>query len=568
MMKKRSIILYILIGLLPLTSCHKLDLNPLAKGSTENWYSSEDEVRMAVNNLYSMSFWSHYTEYGDSSDDFMTREALSSLENGTLSGQSSYVITLWANQYKAIARANSIILNADRAVANGASAVKIDELIAEARFHRACAYAKLLPLFGDVPLVDKDLDIDAAFKNGRTAIETVMKFTYDDFDAAAAILPLKSTEQRATKGAALAFKARFALYMKDWNTAAQAAKAVIDLGIYSLHSNYADLFLAKTKQSNERVFAIPRSIIYDVVVPSSLTRSYLSRNVGGFAEIVPSWDLLASYTCTDGLPIDRSPLFDSHDPFKNRDPRCKNTIVPFGEEWLGYEYNPHPDAITVMNFKTGKMVTNNDNRKQAAFASFNGLVWKKGIDETWLENGFKADPDLIVIRYAEVLLTYAEAKIEMEQIDQSVLDAMNMVRARAYGVDKSAISQYPAFTSIVPTELKIQLRTERRMEFAKENMRYMDLLRWKYAEIVMKRKGYIMLYPSSKLIDEITSKGQWFWSFSPDIDENGLPDFSKLENAGKIQPLTQRLWLDRQYLWPIPTTEVQINKNMKQNPGY
>jgi len=565
---KRSIFLYILAGLLSLSSCHKLDLNPLSKGSTETWYSSEDEVRMAINNLYSISFWAHYTEYGDSSDDFITRETLSSLENGTLSGQGSYVITLWANQYKAIARANSIIFNAHRAVTNGAPQEKINELIAEARFHRACAYAKLLPLFGDVPLVDKDLDIDAAFTNGRTDKATVTKFVYDDFDAAALVLPLKSTEQRATKGAALAFKARFALYMKDWSTAAQSAKAVMDLGIYRLHDNYGDLFLAKTKKSDERVFAIPRAILYDVVVPSSLVRSYLSRNAGGFAEIDPSWDLLAAYTCTDGLPIDKSPLFDSHDPFKNRDPRCKSTIAPFGEEWLGYEYNPHPDALMVKNFKTGKMEKNNDNRLQAPFASFNGLVWKKGIDESWLQNGFKTDPDLIVIRYAEVLLTYAEAKIEMGQIDQSVIDAMNTVRARAYGVDKAATSKYPAFTSTNQPELRIQLRTERRMELAKENMRYMDLLRWKYAEIVLKRKSYGMLYPSTKLISDVTSKGDWFWAFSPDIDENGLPDFSKLESAGKVQAITQRLWLDRQYLWPIPTSEIVINKNMKQNPGY
>ena len=80
------------------------------------------------------------------------------------------------------------------------------------------------------------------------------------------------------------------------------------------------------------------------------------------------------------------------------------------------------------------MQKNNDARVNAQFASYNGLLWKKGIDETWLENGKDVDPDKIIIRYADVLLMYAEAKIELNQIDQSVLDAINRVRARAFGV--------------------------------------------------------------------------------------------------------------------------------------
>ena len=122
------------------------------------------------------------------------------------------------------------------------------------------------------------------------------------------------------------------------------------------------------------------------------------------------------------------------------------TIVPFGENFLGIEFNPHPEALEVMNYKSGKMISNNDSRAVAQYASYNGLVWKKGMDESCLENAHDIDPDKIIIRYADILLMYAEAKIELNQIDQSVLDAMNEVRARAYGVDKSAVSQYPAFT--------------------------------------------------------------------------------------------------------------------------
>ena len=271
----------------------------------------------------------------------------------------------------------------------------------------------------------------------------------------------------------------------------------------------------------------------------------MPRNVGGYGAPNPTWDLLAAYVCTDGLPIDESPLFDPHDPFKNRDPRLSMTIVPFGENWCGVEYNPHPEALQVMNYNTGEMITNNDTRANAQYASYNGLVWKKGLDESCLQHAMRSEADRIIIRYADILLIYAEAKIELNQIDQSVLDAMNEVRARAYGVDKSATDQYPAFQMASQEELRSQLRMERRMELV-----------------------YMMLYPSSLLIENVVNTGDWFWAFTPDIDENGLADFTKLEAAGKIAVVATKNWNERQYLWPIPTTEVLINPNMKQNPGY
>ena len=339
----------------------------------------------------------------------------------------------------------------------------------------------------------------------------------------------------------------------------------MDLGVYSLHKDYRNLFLTSTKNAEESVFLIPRSVEYNVVMN---VRGWLPRNSGGYAVPNPTWELFASYTCTDGLPIDESPLFDPHDPFKNRDPRLSMTIVPFGETFLGIEFNPHPEALEVMNYNTGTMIKNNDSRAVAQYASYNGLVWKKGMDESCLENAYNIDPDKIIVRYADVLLMYAEAKIELNQIDQSVLDAMNEVRARAYGVDKSAVGQYPAFTSTDRNTLRSQLRMERRVEFAKEGLRYMDLMRWKLMDKVMSKKVYMMLYPASLLIEKVVSQGDWFWPFAPEIDENGLADFSKIEAAGKIAVVAQKKWDNRQYLWPIPTTEILINPNMKQNPDY
>ena len=102
------------------------------------------------------------------------------------------------------------------------------------------------------------------------------------------------------------------------------------------------------------------------------------------------------------IPIDESPLFDPHDPFKNRDPRLSMTIVPFGENFMGIEFNPHPEALEVMNYKTGQMIKNNDTRAVAQYASYNGLVWKKGMDE----HVWKMQTRLIQIKSLCVMLMF------------------------------------------------------------------------------------------------------------------------------------------------------------------
>lgn len=566
---KRNIVILVLGSCCLFNSCYELDLNPLSQGSSENWYSSETEIEMALKDGYRQDFWPKDKE--EWTDDYVYRETNSAIVNGTLNGQTDEVTKMWSNQYKAIARANTVLANMEKAQSLGISQSKIDQYTAEAYFLRASMYSTLISHFGDVVYVTEVMDVDQAFEVGRTAKAEIIPKVYEDFDKAAAGLPLVytgSTSQRATRGAALALKARFALYMGDWQVAAEASKACMELGQYKLHSKFSDLFLTTTRNAEESLFVLPRSISDKVTLGSGEVLNAITRNPGGWAAKDPSWDLLAAFTCTDGLPIDESPLFDSHDPFKNRDPRCCETIVPFGSKFLGFDYNPHPEALEVMNYNTGKMQKNNDTRANAQYASFNGLVWKKGIDETWLDNGKDVDPDKIIIRYADILLIYAEAKIELNQIDQSVLDAINMVRARAYGVDKVATDQYPAVKETEQSKLRKIVRLERRMEFAYEGLRYMDLVRWKLASKALNNKSYGLLYPASLLIENVTSKGGWFWPSTPKIDEDGIPDFTEMEKAGQIAVLSQRLWDDRQYLWPIPTKEILINENLKQNPGY
>lgn len=561
---KKIYILILACGL-GVSSCTDLDLSPLSMATDENWFASESQFEMSVNDLFRINVWNEVDE--NWTDDEAYRNTLKSYVLGTVNGQDYIVTGMWANCYKVIGRDNAIIDKLKTVSDDVLSATKKNQFVGETLFARACMYSKLVTYFGDVPYSDTTIDIETAFSLGRTPKAQVLEKVYADFDEAIRLLPVKSgAVQRPTRGAALAMKARLALYNEDWDKVIEATKACMDLKCYELYPDYEKLFLSTTHNTSESVFSIARSIANSV---SLSWTDPLPRNNGGWAASEPSWDLLAAYLCTDGLPIDESPLFDPHDPFKNRDPRCAATIVPFGSTFLGIEYDPNPvTGEKVMNYTTGKEQKNNDNKTVTPHASYNGLLWKKKMDETCLQNGNKTEHDQLVMRYADVLLMYAEAMIEKGTIDNSVLNAINKVRARAYGVAVEDVGNYPAVTTTDQARLRTFLRMERRMEFARENRRFMDMVRWKLCDKVLTMKHYGIFNSKKDIVDKMITPGYWFWAVTPEIDENGCADFSKLEELGAVNPLAQRSFDPRQYLWPIPTKEILINDNLTQNPDY
>ena len=567
----KSKIYSLVIGTLLLASCqNSLDLSPLAEPSAEKWYSNEVEIQLALNDLYRIDFWQWDEDLSNNylSDDGFYRQSLTPIKSGTVTSQWDFSTNYWRNAYKAIARANRAIvaLNSEE-TRTKVSQAKLNVYLAEARFHRAAQYARLVNRFGDVVYSDQVISIEEAYSIGRTDKKTITAKIYEDFDFAIQNLPASypaNAVKRATKAAAMGLKARFALYEKDYKVAAVAAKACMDLNLFSLHPDYSNLFVQSTKNTKELIFSIPRSVeLKQTVGPIS---DIISRNAGGFGAQNPSWDLFCSYLCTDGKTIDKSALYDPRNPFKNRDPRCTASIVEFGTAHLGFIYDPNPNTIQVTRLSSNTLVTNNDNRANAQFASFNGLIWKKRVDDSWLLNGRLIETEHFIIRLADVLLMYAEAKTELNEIDNSVLDAVNTVRARAYKVALSS-SNYPAIKANTQAELRREIRMERRMELASEGLRYMDIIRWKLAEKVLSRPIYGLLDPAD-LRSKVVSKNLWFFAGTPTIDADGVPDFTAMAETGLIKNLVPTSWNNRQYLWPIPTAEIQINKNMIQNNGY
>lgn len=578
---KRNKYLSLIFSIIFFTSCADLDLNPPSEASSENWYSDEEQIEMTVRSLYHPNFWR--MDLDTWTDDVMHRFIMTDITGGTITSEFSYGANTWSKAYQAIATTN-ILIEKMASLDDVIPKEKLERYKGEAHFVRAYEYSLLISHYGDVVYYENYPDIDEAFTFSRTDKNFILQKIYQDFDYAASVLPINysGTEfRRATKGAALALKSRIALYMGDYKIARDAAKACIDLNTYQLDKDFDKLFL--TKNSNEIIFSLPRSVELGVYLQNA-TRSieilsgeamhlfnpqyFLPRNRNGLAGNCPTWDLFCSFLCVDGLPIDESPLFNPKKPFDNRDPRCTSTIVEFGSTFLDVVYQPHPDSVRVYSYRTGGLIRNNDCLTNSEYAAFNGLLFRKGIDETWADD-LRADPDKVIIRYADILLMYAEAKVELGEIDGTVLDAINQVRARAYKKEPSQTSEYPSVNETNQVNLRKIVRTERRMEFANEGLRYMDIIRWRLAEKVLNRNNYGILYPVSNLRTKVISKGLWFFPETPDIDDDGVANFDNMFNQGLIRLLTVRKFdANRQYVWPIPSKEVKINSNLVQNPNY
>lgn len=574
---------YIICGIagLAFSACTDLDLAPLSEPATGNWFSDQTQVEMSLNTLYLHQFWPVVKDDWDATimsldeptDDWTNRQTVVPMINGTLTGDNSnFVKNTWSFTYKAISRANTILKNISRSKDNLS-----DELytryIADARFVRACQYSRLIEQFGDAIYYTSDIDLDSAYSVSRTPKEQILQHVYEDFDYAIQHLPVayeSGAIQRATKGAAYGMKARVALFFKDYEIARDAASECMKLNAYQLYPDFGELFLSKTKNSSETIFGIPHSTEYGTPLDLGAVTAYLGRNITSpSATATPSLDLFCSFLCTDGQTIDKSPLYDRQNPFKNRDPRCAYTIVEFNSRYFDYNYTCHPDSAKCWNYALGQLVTNCDSKGSGTpgkYASYNGLYLRKGIDSDWSDN-LQADNDKIILRYADVLLMYAEAKIELGEIDQTVLDAMNKVRARAYKVDYTS-NNYPKITETDQAKLRRLLRIERRMEFAFEGLRYRDIIRWKIAEIVCNRANYGIPNGAADCKKNVKD-GLWFFPGVPTIDENGCPDFSKMPNIERLSKLSQRTFdKDRDYLLPIPTSEILLNPGLTQNPKF
>ncbi|WP_395260093.1 RagB/SusD family nutrient uptake outer membrane protein [Halalkalibaculum sp. DA3122] len=553
-----------LLALIVVACQDELNKTPLDAPANTNFFSNESELELAINGVYTSLWWESrgipaLQEIDNATDiGFLRDGPLKDVATGAHNSDTGIFESTWDHFYSGIAKANNLLQNMNRAQ-DVVSPNTFSRIQAEARFLRAFFYHFLVELYGDVPLLTEVPTIDEA-QIGRTPKAEVVNQIMSDLDFAAQNLPTSwSGDQvgRATQGAALALKARVALYNGDYPTAAQAAQSVISSGVYSLYPDYEAQFQYEGIRSSGVIFDAP----YKTGVQTSQYPIRAgTRMVGAWSTNVPSQALVDSYQATDGEPIDESNVYDPAQPFENRDPRLDASIVRPQSTFKGYVFETHPDSTETWRIEDGQKVERVTNQDVTnPFASYTGLVWRKYLSpDDFPQKSFESTINWIFIRYAEVLLTYAEARIESNNIDQSVLDALNQVRARAYGVDPSQTGQYPEITTTSQAELRREVRYERKVELANEGFRLFDIRRWGIADEVMdgaligRPRGTYSTIPSP-----------------PDIQEDvGYhPDYSaNIDLYRNVEPRT--FDPERDWLWAIPQAEINVNDQIQQNPGY
>ncbi len=575
-MKTTNLIIWVFSAVL-IISCNKDYLNRFPEDSPNSatYYTSADQLTLAINAAYNnLSYqqdgFPYQMQLEGTSDIIWQRPATDAqtIGLGQHTSSTTMIKTLWTQFYSGIGKCNMLLDNMAKAksVTPAAQYTRID---GEARFLRAYYYGNLIALFGDVPLVDKSIGAAESFLP-RTPQADVLNFIFRDLDSATAKLPLSYTGTdigRATKTSAMAFKARMALYYAKWDIAAASSKAVMDLAYHSLYPNYRNLFMFAGENSKETIF----NFDYKLTVRTTATPiNNQARNAGGYSGLVPTRALADSYECTDGLPIDKSPLYTTADPFKNRDPRMRQTLLGEGDTWFGtggitFNMTFHPDSATCTKFTPAPLAKIANQEVTNAFSSYSGFIMKKYLDPIDLAVSNQSELAFMLIRYAEVLLTYAEAKIELNQIDATVLDAINQVRARGYGVTVAQTTLYPAITTTNQTALRTIIRRERKIELAGEGLRLFDIRRWKIAEKVM----------NGILFGKALNKSIYYSLPMPTLDENASPDYSSFNSlvgvVGNFKIMDNpRVFKPFNYLWPIPQVEIDVNKNpgFVQNTGY
>ncbi len=534
---------------------------PLDEPSNATFYKNRGEVEMAVAGVYNRLWWHIDTHHALLSLDntteigFLRDGSLQSIADGSVTSMTGAIEAMWIHLYSGVGRANNVLANLETARGNVPDDF-LQRVEAEARFLRAYFYHHLVELFGGVPLLTHTPPLaDAAV--GRSAKSEVVSQIREDLQYAKSHLPPKwqgGDAGRVTSGAASLLLARVALYNEDYALAIAESDAVISSGEYRLHPDYRKLFDYDGIRSSEAILDVPYQ---QGVMIHGYSRRAGSRMAGCVSTVVPSQAMVDSYPAIDGMPIDKSPLYDPRKPFLNRDPRLAASIIHPQSVFFGYVFETHPDSTSTWRIVGGvpaQRVGNQDVTN--AFATYTGYLWRKYNSEADLPDRRQASElSIMLMRYAEALLIYAEAKIERNEIDQSVLDAVNTVRSRAYGVSLADTDRYPVVTTTSQQALRTIIRTERKIELANEGFHLYDIRRWKLADRLL--AGPVVGRPL---------RGYETISSIPQIDEHGNPRYDT--NTQPYRQVIQRSFRTSNWLFPIPQAEINVNDKIIQNEDY
>lgn len=481
----KCIIFGCLAGASLLTSCYEMDVFPQDKLGPSLFWQNEIDIQKGVAGVYSRLYggylgWNKYFLEGITDNAYCKNGDQASYRNmqmGSLEPTSGGpIVAAYSGSYNGIAACNTFLKEFPYAKVNAKlSDKKANEYEAEIRFIRAYCYFELVQRYGDVPLYKESLSTVEDSKVKQSPASEVLSFIHEDLDFAIAALEDNSfTDGHAVKSSAQAMKARVALFQKDWTTVKSLTEDIIASGKYNLSDNYNALFIKREGQleSPEIIFSV----------------NYLNPNYRHEAE-------RELYYWNAATPTD-----DLMNCYDNNDKRKKEWYAYAGvgsKEWT----NPMGNiAQTNAGTETGWILLKH-------FDKNNPDIYKLTAYD------FRTDNNVVILRYADVLLMHVEAVIELNggtTTDAKALEYINAIKNRAGISTLNSVSRE-------------ELYLERRRELAYEGLRHFDLIRTGQAETALNN----LTIPSGK------------GSFKSHF-----------------------------YYWPFPQNEMDANPMLDQKPGY
>ncbi|WP_396186197.1 RagB/SusD family nutrient uptake outer membrane protein [Flavobacterium sp.] len=589
-----------------------LDKEPLSEYLSSNFYNNEAAIRQGTNGVYQSMYmessllpfctlYDMYTPMG------IERSDNSSIGVGNIQLESSFVVEgQWARFYTGIGRSNTV-LDGSAPYIDGLSD-KAKQYVAEVKVVRAMHYHYLTSLYGDVPFFTKSVTAEEQRSATRKPWNEIVDYIMNDLEEASTFLPWQTNELgRIDKSFALGLKARMALYAGSWHKegfgkagtkdaakaaiyfdiAAKTAQRIITESGRSLNPNFNDLFT----RAGQLTPASKKENILGIAYSDQSSRKYhyqsfgeMARTVGGQSGRFPTQLLVDTYEMSNGKRIDEvGSGYDPKNPFANRDPRLKMSIYTHKDRIIansgGVKLNIvmelyRPQTLSFDAVGNSTLISNLDYTGSVAqfgyIQSGVGYLWKK---YNFFDDEIVSEPtyNILLMRYAEILLMYAEAKIELNQIDGSVRSAINEVRFRV---------GMPATLLADPVKLRQLVRRERKVELARESgLHFFDMRRWRTGALENAEKTYG--FPIATGVNAATNTyTDGYTQVTPDMvptygtagsarDLNDLALYaaygSKLRQRDADRP---KNWDDKFYLWPIPQTERNKAPWLTQNDGY
>lgn len=441
----------ILSGLLNLASCESYleQVNPNALSSEAIGSSEQDLLLLAYGcyNALQKGMIDGY-QYLDSFSDvaYGSSDGINTITEGGGTTEGNIFRTYWERQYSVIARCNEFLATFKTIESPTDNMLTIE---GEVKFLRAMAYYYLTALYKDAPLIVDRQSFDNRFvsKNSQSEIKALI---LSDLNDAISNLPVDQVYPRATKGAALALKARVHAFFSEWNEVLTLTQDILDLNKYDLYPDYIKLFTLEAEGNVESIFSV--AFETGIGLGESFSCSYPLQPF--LTSLRPISNYADAFYCTDGLSISESPLYKAETFYENRDPRFDRSILRKGVIWTnGAPYNPS--------------------------LSSTGYGIRKYVRSILLRGD--GPLDFMVIRFADILLLRAEALVETNDVGEEVYQLVNRVRSR---VGMPLIEEVEG-SALTQTEMRDLIRHERLVELGLEGgIRWLDIKRWNIVEEV------------------------------------------------------------------------------------